>query len=145
MLFNIFIKQTLADDFWGLHKNMNCAFPLKYSKIYEFISNIVVQAYVSCSLGIEKIGFAMICYGATSGISSLALGVVVKWLNNAFLVAFGFFLHSALMVWLLLWDKSHRLVTVFYIAGGLLGVCNAVWSAVTNGKYFVLLSTKLYW
>ena len=28
VLFNIFIRQTLTDDFWGLHKNMNCAFPL---------------------------------------------------------------------------------------------------------------------
>ena len=117
----------------------------KNSKIDEFIFNIVVQAYVSCSLGIENIGFAMICYGATSGISSLALSVVVKWLSNAFLVAFGFFLHSAVMVWLLLWDKSQQLVIVFYITGGLLGVCNAVWSAVTNGKNFILLSTKLCW
>ena len=29
VLFNIFMRQTLADDFWELHKNMNCAFPLK--------------------------------------------------------------------------------------------------------------------
>ena len=29
VLFNIFLRQTLTDDFWGLHKNMNCAFPLK--------------------------------------------------------------------------------------------------------------------
>ena len=28
MSLNIFMRQTLADDFWGLHKNMNCAFPL---------------------------------------------------------------------------------------------------------------------
>ena len=28
VLFNIFIKQT-ADDFWGLPKNMNSAFPVK--------------------------------------------------------------------------------------------------------------------
>ena len=26
--FNIFLRQTLTDDFLGLHKNMNCAFPL---------------------------------------------------------------------------------------------------------------------
>ena len=26
--FNFFVRQTLTDDFWGLHKNMNCAFPL---------------------------------------------------------------------------------------------------------------------
>ena len=28
VLFNIFLRQTLIDDLWGLHKNMNCAFPL---------------------------------------------------------------------------------------------------------------------
>ena len=26
--FNIFMRQTLTDDFWGFHKNMNRAFPL---------------------------------------------------------------------------------------------------------------------
>ena len=29
MLFNIFRRQTLTDDFPGLHKNMNSAFPLR--------------------------------------------------------------------------------------------------------------------
>ena len=28
-VFNIFMRQTLTNDFWGLHKNMNCAFPLR--------------------------------------------------------------------------------------------------------------------
>ena len=28
MLVNIFMRQTLPDDFWVLHKNMNCMFPL---------------------------------------------------------------------------------------------------------------------
>ena len=30
VLFNIFMRQTLIHDFWGLHKNMNCAFPLNF-------------------------------------------------------------------------------------------------------------------
>ena len=29
VLFNIFMRQKLTDDFWGVHKNMNCAFPTK--------------------------------------------------------------------------------------------------------------------
>ena len=29
VLFNIFMRQTLTNDFLGLHKNMNCAFPLR--------------------------------------------------------------------------------------------------------------------
>ena len=28
VLFNIFMRQTLNNNFWGLHKNMNCALPL---------------------------------------------------------------------------------------------------------------------
>ena len=26
-VFSIFMRQTLTDDFWGLHKNINCMFP----------------------------------------------------------------------------------------------------------------------
>ena len=33
VLFIFFMRQTLTDDFWGLHKNMNCAFPLIKIKI----------------------------------------------------------------------------------------------------------------
>ena len=32
VLFNIFMKKTLTDDFWGFPKNMNCAFYLKPNK-----------------------------------------------------------------------------------------------------------------
>ena len=30
VIFNIFMRQTLNDDFWALHKNMNCVFPLEF-------------------------------------------------------------------------------------------------------------------
>ena len=29
VLLNILMRQTLTNDFWELHKNMNCAFPLR--------------------------------------------------------------------------------------------------------------------
>ena len=32
VLFYIFMIQTLTDNFWVLHKNMNCAFPLTIKK-----------------------------------------------------------------------------------------------------------------
>ena len=38
VLFNILMRQkTLTNDFWGLHKNMNCAFPLNASSISELL------------------------------------------------------------------------------------------------------------
>ena len=33
MVFNIFIRQALTDDFWGLRKNMNSAFLLNRDKL----------------------------------------------------------------------------------------------------------------
>ena len=30
VVFNILMTQTLTEDFDGLHKNMNCAFPLNH-------------------------------------------------------------------------------------------------------------------
>ena len=39
VLFNVFMRQTLSDDFWELHKNMNCAFPL--TLIVQRLSDLV--------------------------------------------------------------------------------------------------------
>ena len=48
VLFNIFMRQTLTNDFWGLHKIMNCAFPLMrlflllvvfHKKFYHLVLN----------------------------------------------------------------------------------------------------------
>ena len=39
VLFNIFMRKTLIDNFGGLHKNMNSAFPLKnaYREVLSFV------------------------------------------------------------------------------------------------------------
>ena len=36
VLFNIFMRQTLTEDVWALHKNMNCAFPLNLCHNFSF-------------------------------------------------------------------------------------------------------------
>ena len=40
MLFHIFMRKTLINDFWGLHKNMNCAFPLSFDSTLQLIGSI---------------------------------------------------------------------------------------------------------
>ena len=47
VLFNIFMRQILSDDFWGLHKNINCAFPLRLQDLFlfVFINKIVMLTY----------------------------------------------------------------------------------------------------
>ena len=37
VLFNIFMRQTITNDLWGLHKNMNCVFPLKSRLLFNML------------------------------------------------------------------------------------------------------------
>ena len=37
------MKQTLANDCWGLHKNMNCTFPLKFASFNQGPLTFFVQ------------------------------------------------------------------------------------------------------
>ena len=50
----IVMRQTLTDDFWGLHKNKNCAFPLtitgKLLNIFEVEYLWITVNYVICIL-----------------------------------------------------------------------------------------------
>ena len=48
VLFNIFMRQKLADDFLGLHKNMNCAFPLKFALFNQ--GSLTFLVYVKTNL-----------------------------------------------------------------------------------------------
>ena len=45
VLFNFFMKQTAddLDDFWGSHKNMNCAFPLQFALFNQGSLTFLVQ------------------------------------------------------------------------------------------------------
>ena len=88
-------------------------------------------------MGTENVGFIMICFGVVGGISCLALGVIVKWVGTLILMAFGFTLHAALILWFLFWNADSDKRIIFYITSGLWGVCHSIWSVETSGKFFV--------
>ena len=39
------MRQTLTNDFWELHKNMNCTFPLKTSTSLNTFKHNIKQHY----------------------------------------------------------------------------------------------------
>ena len=47
---NIFMRKKLTDDFCGLHKNMNCAFPLTIETIVIKLNEIKLKCLKFCSL-----------------------------------------------------------------------------------------------
>ena len=89
---------------------------------------------MSCTVGIEKVGFIMICFGAIGGISSLALGVVVKCTGTLFLIVLGFVLHLGVIVWCLFWQTHEHPEIMFSVTAGLWGLCDSVWLTINSNK-----------
>ena len=50
-LFNIFMSQTLTNDFWRLHKNKNCMFPSKFC-LGILPPFFILWSLISCTLSI---------------------------------------------------------------------------------------------
>ena len=51
------MRQTLTNDFWGLHKNMNCAFPLKFlqnSHVNTCVWDSLINLPVGTAILIKK-------------------------------------------------------------------------------------------
>ncbi|XP_020619657.1 protein unc-93 homolog A-like [Orbicella faveolata] len=94
-------------------------------------------AFVTCSLGIHRVGFVMICFGATDAFFSLTLGRLTKYTGRIPVFISGAVIHIAVITVMLIWRPNYHLVWVFYVIAALLGYCDAVWQTQINAMYGV--------
>jgi len=95
------------------------------------------QAFVTCSLGIHRVGFVMICFGATDAFFSLTLGRLTKYTGRIPVFISGAVIHFAVIIIMLIWRPDYHLMWVFYVIAALLGYCDAVWQTQINAMYGV--------
>lgn len=98
------------------------------------------QAFVTCSLGIHRVGFVMICFGATDAFFSLTLGRLTKYTGRIPVFISGGLIHLAVIIIMLIWRPDYRLLWVFYVIAALLGYCDAVWQTQINAMYGVFFA-----
>ncbi|XP_035717612.1 UNC93-like protein [Vespa mandarinia] len=103
-----------------------------------FIGADFTQAYISCALGVHKVGYVMICFGVVNAGCSLLFGSLMKFVGRQPLMALGAIVHACLIVVLLLWKPHPDNPYVFYSVSGLWGVGDAVWQTQVNGLYGTL-------
>lgn len=101
---------------------------------------ILLQAYVSCALGIRSIGYVMICFGVVNALCSLVFGSAMKYIGRFPILIMGAALHLGLIVWLLIWRPDPNAPSVFFVISGLWGVGDAVWQTQINGELMTLLN-----
>lgn len=98
------------------------------------------QAFITCSLGIHRVGFVMICFGATDAFFSLTLGRLTKYTGRIPVFISGALIHLSVIIMMLIWRPHHSLLWVFYVIAALLGYCDAVWQTQINAMYGVFFA-----
>lgn len=92
------------------------------------------QAYVSCALGIQNVGYVLVCFGVVNAICCLLFGSIMKYTGRAPLMALGAIVHAGIFVILMIWKPSPDHATIFYVISGLWGVADSVWQTQVNGE-----------
>lgn len=88
---------------------------------------------MTCTLGIEKVGLIMICFGVVDATFSLLLGKIVKLTGRPIMIGCGALINLALLVFFLIWKPSESSMYLFFIASALWGFADAVWQTQVNG------------
>ena len=107
-----------------------------------FLSADITRAYVTCSWGVDKIGWTLMCYGIVDAVGSLSFGPVVRRFGRVPVFLFGAVLNAGLLTTLLLWRPSPDVPLVYFLVTGLWGFGDSIWQTQINAVYGVLFPAK---
>ncbi|XP_048582467.1 protein unc-93 homolog A [Nematostella vectensis] len=107
-----------------------------YSGIEQaFIFGDFTAAFVTCSLGVHRVGFVMICFGVTDAAFSFILGRLTKYTGRLPIFISGMLVHMTAIITMLTWRPDAQLIWVYYVLAALQGFCDAVWQTQINALY----------
>ncbi|XP_030052350.1 protein unc-93 homolog A [Microcaecilia unicolor] len=132
---------TLFATFQQLRDKRQCLLiPLTmYSGLEQgFLAGDYTKSYVTCVLGIQFVGYVMICFAATNAVCSVLFGKLSQYTGRIALFALAAATNIACIAALLLWKPHHDQLAVFFVFPALWGMADAIWQTQTNALYGVL-------
>lgn len=103
-----------------------------------FLAGDYTKNYVTCALGINFVGYVMICFSGANSLCSMLFGKISQYTGRKALFALATVIHLACIITLLLWKPHPKHLAVFFILSALWGVADAVWQTQTNALYGIL-------
>ncbi|XP_037376925.1 protein unc-93 homolog A [Talpa occidentalis] len=103
-----------------------------------FLAGDYTKSYVTCALGIQFVGYVMICFAATDSLCSALFGRLSRYTGRVALYVLGAATNVACIVALLLWKPHPDQLAVFFVFAGLWGLADAVWQTQNSALYGVL-------
>ena len=75
--------------------------------LYSVVRCTVLQSYVNCALGVHRIGYVIVAYGAVSAVASLVVGhVTATHIRRVYVVISGATFNAALLLALAWWTPD---------------------------------------
>ncbi|XP_056422994.1 protein unc-93 homolog A-like [Hyla sarda] len=110
-----------------------------YSGIVQgFILSDYTKSYVTCSLGMQYVGYVIIVYGGTTSIFSYIFGKLSQYIKRITFFSSAMTINISSIAALFVWRPHHYQLGVFFVFSGLWGIADAVWQTLLNGYYGIL-------
>ncbi|KAI5938466.1 protein unc-93 homolog A [Manis javanica] len=103
-----------------------------------FLAGDYTRSYTTCALGIQFVGYVMICFSAINSLCSVFYGKISQYTGRIPLYTLGAVTHLCCIITLLLWKPHPSQLAVFFILPGLWGTADAVWQTQNSALYGVL-------
>ena len=104
-----------------------------------FIGADFTKSFVACAKGVDKVGYAMLCFGLTDVIGSYFFGQLVKYTGRIPCFLGGALINYAMIVIMMNWDIENSLNTkLFYVIPLCWGIADSIWQTQVNSLYGVL-------
>lgn len=110
-----------------------------YSGLQQgFLSGEYTRSFTTCVLGIQFVGYVMICFSAATALCSLLYGKISQYTGRIAIYMLGAATHLSCIVALLLWRPHSSQMAVFFLLPGLWGMGDAVWQTQNNALFGTL-------
>ncbi|XP_071469967.1 protein unc-93 homolog A isoform X2 [Marmota flaviventris] len=135
------LGSTLLSTFKLFRDKRLCLLTLlpMYSGLQQgFLSGEYTRSFVTCVLGIQFVGYVMICFSASTALCSLLFGRLSHYTGRRAIYVLGAATHLSCIVALLLWRPRSSQMAVFFLLPGLWGMGDAVWQTQNNALFGTL-------
>ncbi|XP_061188403.1 protein unc-93 homolog A-like [Saccostrea echinata] len=100
------------------------------------------MAYVTCEIGIEWIGYTMICFGVTNTIGSPISGFLSKHVGRPTLFIIAMALNIGALIAMELWHLARKQLIIFFVIPGIWGLADSIWQTQSAALVGLAFSDK---
>ncbi|XP_013380298.1 UNC93-like protein [Lingula anatina] len=107
-----------------------------------FIAGDFTKAFITCPLGMEMIGYTMICFGVCNAASAITNGRLAKHISTRTLLGTASLIDLCLGVVLATWQPIPEQQAVLFVITGLWGVADGIWATQLSSLVGTLFSNN---